>query len=228
MAGASSAAAVLRPSAGGLELGGSFIFHRSRRTVSSDRTIQYHGGPFIAAGDAYRFDFHLLASHEIRRAVRGAPRVPSAAGSPLRRPSCGDRGARGFTVPHGHGRSGHRAALADPAPARVCGASHGGVRNLLDSRAYRALFRAAVAEAAVVNLATAYYLSDAPDIFSRDLREASRTRYRMLYRSRSPLTLRATVAAQPHATHPRRAGLPLSDCGSRAVPSSSAGRGLRL
>jgi dipeptidyl aminopeptidase/acylaminoacyl peptidase len=78
------------------------------------------------------------------------------------------------------------AGLADPKHLGVWGASHGGfATSWIVGHTDR--FRAAVAEAAITSFNTAYYLSDAPEAFTREL-GGKPHEIPDVYRSRSPLT----------------------------------------
>ena len=207
----------------GLELEGSFI-STDPAAQSLPTVLFIHGGPFIAAGDAYRFDFHLLASHGFGVLFANF-RGSFGYGESFAAAIMGDWGARGFgdhmaTADHAVGRS-----LADPARLGVWGASHGGFATCWIV-GHTERFRAAVAEAAVVNLTTAYYLSDAPDIFSRDL-GGKPHQIPDVYRSRSPLSYAHRCRTPTLLIHGER-DYRCPYWRSRTVPSSSAGRELRL
>ena len=171
-------------SADGLELQGWFLAS-ALQSKPIPTVLFIHGGPFMAAGHAYRFDFHLLAAHGFGVLFANF-RGSFGYGEEFALAIMGDWGARGFpdhmaTVDHAI-----ELGLADPNRIGVWGASHGGFATAwLVGHTDR--FRAAVAEAAVTNLATGYYLSDAPDIFSRDL-GGKPHEIPEAYRSRSPLT----------------------------------------
>jgi dipeptidyl aminopeptidase/acylaminoacyl peptidase len=168
----------------GLELEGWFL-STSPRPDRMPTVMFIHGGPFIAAGHAFRFDLHLLASRGIGVLFANF-RGSFGYGEEFARAIMGDWGARGFPD---HMAAVDRAIelqLADPARIGVWGASHGGFATCwLVGHTNR--FRAAVAEAGVTNFVTAYYLCDAPDIFERDL-GGKPHEIPEVYRSRSPLT----------------------------------------
>lgn len=131
-------------------------------------TIMFvHGGPFLATGHMFRFDHVMLASHGygvLAVNFRGS----YGYGEEFAQAIVGNWGQKGF--PDHMAAIDHAIALnlADPDHIGVWGASHGGYATCwIVSHTNR--FRAAVAEAAVTNLATAYYLSDSPDFFARDL-----------------------------------------------------------
>jgi len=144
-----------------------------------------HGGPFLATGHIFRFDLHLLASHGFG-VVCGNFRGSFGYGEEFAHAIMGDWGARGLPDHLAILDSAIERGVADPARLGVWGASHGGFATCwLVGHSQR--FRAAVAEAAVTNLATAYYLSDAPDLFTRDLGGRPHE-IPDVYRSRSPLS----------------------------------------
>jgi dipeptidyl aminopeptidase/acylaminoacyl peptidase len=171
-------------SADGLEVEGWFISDASRSGPVP--TVMFiHGGPFMAAGHAYRFDFHLLATHGIGVLLANF-RGSFGYGEEFALAIMGDWGARGFPDHMAAIDHAIELGLADSSRLGVWGASHGGFATCwLVGHSNR--FRAAVAEAAVTNLTTAYYLSDAPEIFSRDL-GGKPHEIPDVYRSRSPLT----------------------------------------
>lgn len=171
-------------SADGVELEGWFMSLPLR--PGPVPTVMYiHGGPFNATGHAYRFDLHLLASHGIGVLFANF-RGSFGYGEEFGRAIMGDWGARGFPDHMAAVDHAIELGLADSTRIGVWGASHGGFATCwLVGHSER--FRAAVAEAAVTNLATAYYLSDAPDAFSRDL-GGKPHEIPDVYRSRSPLT----------------------------------------
>lgn len=144
-----------------------------------------HGGPFSSTGNIFRFDFHLLATNGIAVMFHNF-RGSSGYGEAFSKAIMGDWGARGFpdhmaavdgAISHG---------FADASRIGVWGASHGGFATCwLVCHTNR--FRAALAEAAVTNFTTAYYLSDAPDAFARDL-GGRPDEIPDVYRSRSPIS----------------------------------------
>jgi dipeptidyl aminopeptidase/acylaminoacyl peptidase len=149
-------------------------------------TIMFiHGGPFLAIGHAFRYDFHMLASRGwgiVFANFRGS----AGYGEAFQRKIMGDWGAKGFpdhmavidTVV-GHG-------FADPDHLGVWGASHGGFATAWIV-GHTDRFRAAVAEASVTNYSTLYYLSDVGNGFARDL-GGKPHELPDIYRSRSPIT----------------------------------------
>lgn len=144
-----------------------------------------HGGPFLAVGHAFRFDFHMLAARGwgvVFANFRGS----AGYGEAFQRKIMGDWGGKGFpdhmavvdtAIAHG---------LADPDRLGVWGASHGGfATSWIVGHTDR--FRAAVAEASVTNYSTLYYLSDIGEGFAADLGGLPHEIPDM-YRSRSPIT----------------------------------------
>lgn len=144
-----------------------------------------HGGPFASTGHAFRYDFHLLASHGFGVLFANF-RGSAGYGDAFSRAIMGDWGARGFPD--------HMAAVdaaiargwADPARLGVWGASHGGFATCWIV-GHTTRFKAAVAEAASTNFVTAYYLKDGPDVIARDLGGRPHE-IPNVYRARSPIT----------------------------------------
>lgn len=189
-------------SADGLELEGWFLSSAQHSATgaegpgqaSSRPTVMFiHGGPFIATGHAFRFDLHLLASHGLGVLFANF-RGSFGYGEDFAGAIMGGWGERGFPD---HMAAIDRAielGLADASRLGVWGASHGGYATAWIV-GHTDRFRAAIAEAAVTDLASAYYLSDAPDIFARDL-GGKPHEIPELYRRHSPLTY-ATRATTP-------------------------------
>jgi dipeptidyl aminopeptidase/acylaminoacyl peptidase len=144
-----------------------------------------HGGPELTTGHIFRFDLHLLATNGFAL-VFGNFRGSSGYGDTFRRAIQGDWGARGFpdhmaTIDAAIGRG-----LCDVNRLGVWGASYGGfATSWIVGHTKR--FRAAVAESAVTNMCTLYYLSDLPDVFAHELGGRPHE-IPEVYRSRSPLT----------------------------------------
>lgn len=144
-----------------------------------------HGGPFASTGHAFRYDFHLLASHGFGVLFANF-RGSAGYGDAFSRAIMGDWGA--------HGYPDHMAAVdaaiargwADPARLGVWGPSHGGFATCWIV-GHTARFKAAVAEAASTNFTTAYYLKDGPDVIARDLGGRPHE-IPDIYRTRSPIT----------------------------------------
>jgi dipeptidyl aminopeptidase/acylaminoacyl peptidase len=168
----------------GLALEGWYVA-RSDREGPQPTVMFVHGGPELACGHMFRFDFHLLAANGY--AVLGANfRGSSGYGEAFMRGLQGDWGGLGFPD--------HMAAidaaivrgLADPNRLGVWGPSHGGLAACWIV-GHTTRFRAAVAESAITNFETLYYLTDIPDVFARDLGGRPND-IPDTYRSRSPLT----------------------------------------
>ncbi|MDT9600072.1 S9 family peptidase [Sphingosinicella rhizophila] len=149
-------------------------------------TIMFiHGGPFLAVGHAFRYDFHMLASRGwgiVFANFRGS----AGYGEAFQRKIIGDWAGRGFPDHMAVVDAAVASGLADPERLGVWGASHGGLATAWIV-GHTSRFRAAVAEASVTNYATLYYLSDLGDGFARDLGGLPHEIPDM-YRSRSPLT----------------------------------------
>lgn len=168
----------------GLEFDGWFL---ARADVQDKLpTIMFiHGGPFITVGHCFRYDFHLLASRGwgvVFANFRGS----AGYGKAFSRKIMGDWGARGFPDHMAVVDAAIAQGLADPARLGVWGASHGGLATAWIV-GHTERFRAAIAEAAVTNYTTLYYLSDAGEAFTRDL-GGTPVEIPDVYRSRSPLT----------------------------------------
>jgi dipeptidyl aminopeptidase/acylaminoacyl peptidase len=147
-----------------------------------------HGGPELATGHVFRFDFQLLAANGY--AVLFANfRGSSGYGEPFRKALKGDWGARGFPDHMAAADAAIAYGLADVHRLGVWGPSHGGFATAWIV-GHTTRFRAAVAESAVTNLSTFYYLSDVPDIFIREF-GGRPDEIPDIYRSRSPLSYAA-------------------------------------
>lgn len=157
----------------------------ARRKGPLPTVMFIHGGPFIATGEAFRYDFLLLASRGFGVLFANF-RGSAGYGEPFARAIMGDYGARGFPDHMGAADAAISRGFADPNRLGVWGASHGGFATCwIVGHTLR--FKAAVAEAAVTNFTTTYYLSDAPDGIVRDLGGPPHE-IPDIYRSRSPLT----------------------------------------
>lgn len=144
-----------------------------------------HGGPFIATGHAFRYDFHLLCAHGFGVLFANF-RGSAGYGEPFARAIMGDWGGRGYPDHMGAIDAAIAHGLADPERLGVWGASHGGFATCwIVGHTQR--FKAAVAEAAFTHFATEYYLTDAPEGFQRDLGGRPHE-IPEVYRDRSPLT----------------------------------------
>jgi dipeptidyl aminopeptidase/acylaminoacyl peptidase len=168
----------------GTDLEGWFIAREDSRGPLPT-VLFIHGGPFMAAGHAFRFDFHLLAARGFGVLFANF-RGSFGYGESFARAIMGDWGARGFPDHMAAVERAIELGLADRDRLAVWGASHGGFATAwVVGHTHR--FRAAVAEASITDLTTAYYLSDAPDFFSRDLGGRPHE-IPDVYRSRSPIT----------------------------------------
>jgi dipeptidyl aminopeptidase/acylaminoacyl peptidase len=144
-----------------------------------------HAGPFLATGNAFRYDFHLLASqgHGVLFAnFRGS----TGYGEEFVRAIMGDWGGRAYPDHMGAVDAAIARGYADPQRLGVWGPSHGGFATCwIVGHTNR--FRAALAEAASTNFTTLYYLTDIPDVYRRDLGGRPHE-IPDVYRSRSPIT----------------------------------------
>lgn len=149
-------------------------------------TIMFiHGGPFLAIGNAFRYDFHMLASRGWG-IVFGNFRGSAGYGEAFQRKIIGDWGAKGYPDHMAVIDAAIAAGLADPEHLGVWGASHGGFATAwIVGHTNR--FRAAVAEAAATNFLSLYYLSDLGAVLAVDLGGLPHE-IPDIYRSRSPLT----------------------------------------
>lgn len=149
-------------------------------------TIMFvHGGPFLAIGHAFRYDFHMLASRGwgvVFANFRGS----AGYGESFQRKILGDWGSKGFPDHMAVADAAISEGLADPERLGVWGASHGGFATAWIV-GHTDRFRAAVAEASVTNYASLYYLSDVGEAFATDLGGLPHE-IPDVYRSRSPLT----------------------------------------
>lgn len=144
-----------------------------------------HGGPYFASGHAFHFDAHMLASHDMGVLFANF-RGSFGYGEDFTKAIVGDWGERGFPDHMAAVDVAIKAGLADPGRLGVWGASHGGfATSWIVGHTDR--FRAAVAEAAVTNFTSAYYLSDCPEVWVREL-GGKPHEIPDVYRSRSPLT----------------------------------------
>lgn len=144
-----------------------------------------HGGPFAATGHAFRYDFHLLASHGIGVLFANF-RGSAGYGDAFTRAIMGDWGGHGFPDHMGAVDAAVARGLADPERLGVWGASHGGFATCWVV-GHTNRFKAAVAEAASTNWTTKYYVTDAPDTVARDLGGRPHE-IPEIYRTRSPMT----------------------------------------
>jgi dipeptidyl aminopeptidase/acylaminoacyl peptidase len=171
-------------SADGLPLEGWYLV-RADRTGPQPTVLFVHGGPYLSTGHVFRFDLHLLAANGYA-VVFANFRGSAGYGEPFVHGIMGDWGSRGFPDHMATVDAAIERDLADPTRLGVWGASHGGFATCWIVGHTRR-FRAAVAESAVTNFATAYYLCDAPDVFAHEL-GGRPDEIPDVYRSRSPLT----------------------------------------
>jgi len=144
-----------------------------------------HGGPFGATGYAFRYDFLLLATQGYG-VVFANFRGSAGYGEPFVRAIMGDWGERGYPDHIGAVDAAVARGFADPRRLGVWGPSHGGFATCwIVGHTNR--FKAAIAEAAFTNFTTLYYLTDAPDVFARDLGGRPHE-IPDVYRARSPIT----------------------------------------
>lgn len=126
-----------------------------------------HGGPFMATGYAFRYDLLLLASQGFGVLFANF-RGSAGYGDAFTRAIMGAWGERGFPDHLGAVDAAITRGLADADRLGVWGPSHGGFATCwIVGHTNR--FKAAIAEAAVTNFTTLYYLTDAPESFRRDL-----------------------------------------------------------
>jgi dipeptidyl aminopeptidase/acylaminoacyl peptidase len=171
-------------SADGLPLEGWYL-SRADREGPQPTVMFIHGGPFLATGHAFRFDFHLLAANGYA-VVFANFRGSAGYGEPFAQAIVGDWGARGFPDHMATVDAAIARGLADATRLGVWGASHGGFATCWIV-GHTTRFRAALAESSVTNYVTLYYLCDAPDMFARDLGGRPHE-IPDVYRARSPLT----------------------------------------
>lgn len=163
----------------------SWFMRRADTTDPLPTVLFIHGGPFSATGNAFRYDFHLLASRGygvLFANFRGS----AGYGEAFARAIMGDWCGKAYPDHIGAVDAAVSLGLADPDRLGVWGPSYGGSATCwIVGHTNR--FKAAVAEAAGVNLATRYYISDIPDVFRRDL---GGTPHELpdVYRERSPIT----------------------------------------
>lgn len=144
-----------------------------------------HGGPFASTGHVFRYDLLMLSSwgygvlfHNFRGSV--------GYGEAFTRGIMGDWGARGFPDHMGAVDAAVARNLADPGRLGVWGPSHGGFATSWII-GHTSRFKAAIVEAATVNLVTKYYLADSPETTVRDL-GGRPSEIPDVYRARSPIT----------------------------------------
>lgn len=126
-----------------------------------------HAGPYLCTGNAFRYDFHLLASQGYGLLFANF-RGSAGYGEAFMRAISGDWGARAYPDHIGAVDAANERGYSDPARVGVWGPSHGGFATCwLVGHTTR--FRAAIAEAASTNFLTLYYQTDAPETYRREL-----------------------------------------------------------
>jgi dipeptidyl aminopeptidase/acylaminoacyl peptidase len=163
-------------------------FARADRDSPQPTVLFIHGGPELATGHAFRFDFVLLAANGYSVMLANF-RGSSGYGKAFRAALHGDWGSRGFPDHMAAADACVQRGLADTSRLGVWGPSHGGFATAWIVGHTRR-FRAAVAESSVTNLATLYSLTDAPDLFIQEL-GGRPDEIPDSYRARSPLTYAA-------------------------------------
>jgi dipeptidyl aminopeptidase/acylaminoacyl peptidase len=171
-------------SADGLALDG-WHLRRAERKGAQPTILFIHGGPDLASGHYFRFDFQLLAANGYA-VVFANFRGSSGYGSAFMRGLQGDWGARGYADHIATIDAAIEAGLADRDRIGLWGPSHGGFATCWII-GHTTRFRAAVAESAVTHFTSLYYLTDLPDVFAYDL-GGRPDEIPDVYRSRSPLT----------------------------------------
>jgi len=171
-------------SADGLQMEGWWMARGD--SVGPQPTILFvHGGPYIAIGCVFRFDFWMLAAHGYAvlfanfRGSIGYGAAFSLAIDP-------DWGANGFPDHMAAVDAAVARGFADSRRLGVWGASHGGFATAWIV-GHTDRFRAAVAEASIVDCASMYYLSDLPDFLAQQL-GGKPHEVPEVYRLRSPLS----------------------------------------
>lgn len=168
----------------GYELDAWFVA-RADSALPLPTVLFIHAGPFAATGQAFRYDFHLLAAQGFG-VVFANFRGSAGYGEAFAQGIVGDWGRRGFADHMATVDAAVARGYADSSRLGVWGASHGGFATCWIV-CHTNRFKAAVAEASITDFTSLYYTTDAPAVFARDLggtpREISE-----VYRDRSPLT----------------------------------------
>jgi dipeptidyl aminopeptidase/acylaminoacyl peptidase len=172
-------------SSDGLDIDAWFLARRSSEAGPLPTVLFIHGGPYTAAGYAFRYDLLLLAANGYG-VVYANFRGSAGYGERFSRAIMGDWGDRAFPDHIGAVDAVVNRGLADPERLGVWGASHGGFATCWIV-GHTGRFKAAIAEAAVTSFTTLYYLTDAPDVYRRELGGRPHE-IPDVYRSRSPLT----------------------------------------
>lgn len=184
-------------SADGFEIEAWFM-SRADETKPMPTIMFIHGGPFASTGHAFRYDFHLLASNGFGVLFANF-RGSAGYGDAFSRAIMGDWGARAFPDHMGAVDAAIERGLADPERLGVWGASHGGFATCWIV-GHTSRFKAAVAEAAVTNFITLYYLTDGPEVFARDLGGRPHE-IPDVYRACSPMTFAHRCATPTMLVH---------------------------
>ncbi len=187
-------------SADGLELEGWYVADASK-TGPLPTVMFIHGGPWLGVGNAYRFDFHMLASHGIGVLFANF-RGSFGYGEEFARGIMGKWGELGFPDHMAAVDHAIKAGLADSKRLGVWGHSHGGFATCWVI-GHTERFRAAVAEAPVTDFTTLYYTTDAPDYFSYDM-GGKPHEMPEVYRSRSPMTYAHRCKTATLFIHPEK------------------------
>lgn len=162
-----------------------WYLQRTDRAGPQPTVLFIHGGPMLAVGHMFRFDFHLLAANGYAVLFSNF-RGSSGYGEAFTQALVGDWGSRGLPDHMAAVDAAVERGLSDSGRVGVWGPSHGGFATCwLVTHTQR--FRAAIAEASCTNFSTMYYLSDAPDLWVKDL-GGKPDEIPDVYRSRSPLT----------------------------------------
>ncbi len=151
--------------------------------------LNIHQGPYMSVGHAFRFDLHLLASHGIgvmfsnfRGSTGYGQEFMDAIGS--------DGGAGAFPDHMAAIDAAIESGFANPDRLGLWGASYGGFATCW-AVGHTDRFRAALAEAAITDLAISYYTSDIPDVVAARFGGRPPNEVPDLYRERSPITYAA-------------------------------------
>lgn len=149
-------------------------------------TVLYiHGGPMDATGNAFRYDFHMLAAAGFGVMFANF-RGSMGYGAPFMRLIGNDWGSRASCDHLGALDAATARGWTDPERLGVWGYSHGGFATCwLVGHTRR--FKAAVAENGVPNLTTMYYVGDVPDLLV-ELFGGRPHEVPDVYRSRSPIS----------------------------------------
>lgn len=180
------------PTVEGWELDGWFL--RKRGQSGPLPTVLFiHGGPFSSTGHGFRYDLSMLAAAGLGVLFANF-RGSAGYGDDFSRAIMGDWGGKGFPDHMATVNLAVALGLADGERLGVWGPSHGGfATSWVIGHSTR--FRAAVVEAGICNLVSAYYVADMPETMVRDI-GGRPDELPDLYRATSPLTF------APNATTP--------------------------